>query len=97
MRVEATGAAFRIVPELPTTQPVFASVKWTSFRYWVVPDVCAVHVVPPLQVFRFVPTQPTTQPVFASVKWTSFRYWVVPDVCAVHVVPPLPVFRIVPA
>ena len=37
---------------------------------WVVPDVCAAQVVPPLVVCRMLPPPPTVQPLLASLKVT---------------------------
>ncbi len=78
----------RMVPLLPTTQPVLASVKQTARRFCVVPEVWAVQVVPPFSVRRRVPPLPTAQPSWelhevdapeVSGSWsTSGRVQVVP-------------------
>ena len=52
----------RIVPPLPTTQPVLASVKKTPRSVWVVPEVWTVQVVPPFSVRTIVPLLPTAKP-----------------------------------
>ena len=61
-----------------------------------VPELCAVQVVPPLLVARMVPLAPTAQPWLVSLKVTPSRYLLVPELCGVQVAPPLLVAKIMP-
>ena len=63
---------------------------------WVVPEVCAVQVVPPLVVAATYPALPDAQHWVAETQLIALMVWVVPEVCAVQVVPPLVVATMVP-
>ena len=81
-----------IVPDAPTAQPVFASLKETPFKLLVVPLVTFVQEVP--SYFKIVPPSPTAYPFVALVKYTDLKLFVTPLVTDDHVVPLY--FNIVP-
>ena len=64
----------RMVPPSPTIQPVLASAKVTSSRYWgAAGSACDVQVAPPFTVFSMVPAAPTAQPVLVSANQVDER------------------------
>lgn len=83
-------------PVAATAHPVLELMNDVAANPWVVPDVCVVQFVPPLDVVRIVPEAPTAQHTDVLTQLTPVSAFVVPDVCADHSVPPLVVARIVP-
>ena len=67
----------RIVPMSPTTVPVLASAKDTSYRILNVPLTSPTQLLPPSVVLTIVPPSPTAVPLLASEKETSQRWSVV--------------------
>ena len=63
----------RIVPVSPTTVPVLASVKDTSYKILKVPLASPTQLLPPSVVLTIVPPSPTAVPLFASENETSQR------------------------
>ena len=61
-------AVFRIVPFLPTANPVLESMKKTEINSEFEWLTNASQVIPPLIVLRIVPFSPTAYPILSSVK-----------------------------
>ena len=78
----------RIVPILPTAQPVETSENESAFKGYNVLDACRVQVAPPLTVERMTPRSPQIHPLFRSRNETDRRCEVTPEDCGVQVVPP---------
>src|SRR3990170_5813133 len=71
----------RIVPPLPTTQPLFESVKHMPRKALCGSAGIVIQFCPPSVVLSIIPQSPTAIPLFASVKKTSYNQS--------HSVPPL--------
>lgn len=74
-----------MVPPAPTAQTLLAPVPHRPRRYWMLPLVCGIQLVP--FHFTMVPPAPAAQTLLASLPQTADRFCVVPLVCAVHVLP----------
>src|SRR5207249_8378255 len=79
-----------------TAVPLFASVKETALRLFVVPLVWLTQVFPASVVLMIIPFSPTAFPVSGSVNETASRPLLVPLVWLDHVLPPSVVLTIVP-
>jgi len=77
----------KIVPNGPTTVPVFAWVKKTLWSGLVVPLDCGVQAAPPSVIRRITPDHPTTVPVLPSAQETLRNQLFVPMDREVHVSP----------
>jgi len=79
----------RMVPCSPTAVPVFASVKKTLFRFFVIGIDWCTQCVPPSVVRLIVLVLPTVVPVFALVKETPMSSSIsVPLGCLFQFAPP---------
>ena len=77
----------------PTAKHVVVLTQLTPLSCFVMPEVCADHVVPPFVVATMAPVAPTAQHVAASTHDTDSRFCVVFEFCVDQVVPPLVVLR----
>jgi hypothetical protein len=70
-QVTPPSVDLRIVPEVPTTQNVLASVYPSPRSATLTPLARLVHVVPPSDVVRMSPLSPAITHVFVSVQMMS--------------------------
>ena len=89
LHVTPLSVDFNIVPESPTAQIVVPSDDPIPRRLLLVPEVLAVHVVPPSDVVYTVPLFPAATTAVALNARTAFNVVVSPaGVWSVHVTPP---------